>query len=160
MFWRDCWGSRWSIPAALPSSQVLEVMREKKIIWKFQLKNHCYDAHRLPKGNTLIATNLNVIEVTRNGKTVWVLNGIGSSYGIQPLSNGNILVGEFSHKRISEVTREKKIVRTYSVTNPFDIFRLPNGNTLITTSSRFLEVTLGKTVIWTRSGNSYGRARK
>jgi len=70
MFWRDRWESRWSIPAPLPSNRVLEVMREKKIIWKFQSKNHCYDAHRLLNGNTLIATNLNVIEVRSNGKTV------------------------------------------------------------------------------------------
>ena len=53
-----------------------------------------------------------------------------------------------------------KVVWEMKEANPVDAFRLPNGNTLITGGSRFIEVTPDKTVIWTKSGCSYGSARR
>lgn len=142
------------------SKEVWEVSRDKKVVWKYKHDSNCYDAHRLPNGNTMISSDKGIIEVTPAGKTVWEYTDIGRSYGVQPLANGNILVAAYSKGEVIEITRMKKVVWTHKISSPFDVYRLPNGNTLITSSSGFNEVDRDGKTLWTKSGNSYGRARK
>ena len=76
------------------------------------------------------------------------------------LENGNVLICSFNEHKVMEVTRDKEVVWEFGEQNPSDAFRLPNGNTLITNSSRFIEVTPDKKIVWTKTGCSYGVARK
>ena len=85
---------------------------------------------------------------------------VTSTHGVQPLQNGNVLIGEWNRNRVIEVTRDLKVVWEFKVATPADVFRLPNGNTLITSGNRFLEVTPDKKIIWSKSGCSYGSARR
>ncbi len=98
------------------------------------------------------------MEVTPAGKVVWQYP-VTSTHSVQPLQNGNVLIGVLN-RGVIEVTRDKKIVWEYKVANPADVFRLPNGNTLITTGNRFLEVTPDKKIIWSKTGCSQGSARR
>jgi hypothetical protein len=144
------------------AKSVYEISRDHKIVWSYDVKGNCYDAHRLPNGNTLLATNKGVYEVTPDKNEVWSYELKQIFYGIQPLPNGNILLANYSVAtgRVDEITREKKIVWTYKAKRPFDVFRLSNGNTLVTTYNEILEVTPAGKRLWTRTGNSYGRARR
>ena len=89
-----------------------------------------------------------VKEVSPEGEVVWEYTGANSCYGCQPLPNGNVLIADFGGGRAVEVNREKEVVWEHKEGNICDAFRLPNGNTLITTNSRFVELTPDKEEVW------------
>lgn len=138
---------------------VVEVNRAKKTVWEITTPGNCCDAHKLENGNVVYCAGNVVIEVSPDKKTVWKYDCPGQPYGIQPLRNGNLLVCVLSGK-VLEVNRDKKVVWEFAEPNAVDAMRLPNGNTLITGSKRFLEVTPEKKVVWTKDGCNYGSARR
>lgn len=140
--------------------EIWEVTRDKRVIWKYKHTGNCYDAHRLPNGNTIFSSDDGVFEVSPAGKVVWSNKSVGRCYGFQPLPNGNLLIAAYSRSEVIEVTRKGKTVWSHRISNPFDAYRLPNGNTLMSASSMFLEIDAKGKRLWTKTGNSYGRARK
>jgi outer membrane protein assembly factor BamB len=142
------------------SRKVYEVDRDKNIVWEYETPASCCDAHRLDNGNTMIAEGNRVIEVDREKKIVWEFASDNlQPYGIQPLRNGNVLIASLSGKA-TEVTRDKTVIWEVEEQNPVDVFRLPNGNTLVTGAARFVEYTPDKTVVWSKDGCNYGSARR
>lgn len=104
---------------------VREVDLEGKVVWEYTGVENAGDAQRLPNGNTLIScgTQKRVIEVTPDGKIAWQFTAADAPElnvtwvsSIQPLANGNLLVGNFLRGQEGkgahafEVTREKKVV--------------------------------------------------
>ena len=55
--------------------QVLEVTRDKKVVWQFA--SSAVDCFRLPNGNTLITEHLRFIEVTPDKKVIWEKTNYG-----------------------------------------------------------------------------------
>ena len=108
---------------------VREVDPNGKVVWEYTGVENAGDAQRLPNGNTLIScgTQKRVIEVTPDGRIAWQfgaedapdLNIVWVS-SIQPLKNGNVLVGNFlrGHEgggaHAFEVTRDKKVVWVFT----------------------------------------------
>lgn len=95
-----------------------------------KMRDWPFTAIRLDNGNTLIGcTNGNrVIEVDKSGEIVWSLtnddlerNIIDDACGVQRLPNGNTVVTSYHAKgksvKLFEVTRDKKLVWTYSGMN-------------------------------------------
>ncbi len=93
-------------------------------------KDWPFTAIRLDNGNTLIAcTNGNrIIEVNAEGETVWSVtnedlgqNLFDDACGAQRLPNGNTVISSYHAKgdsvKLFEVTRDKKVVWTYSGMN-------------------------------------------
>ncbi|MCA9267651.1 MAG: PQQ-binding-like beta-propeller repeat protein, partial [Planctomycetales bacterium] len=146
--------------AGFTQRRVMEVSRDKKIVWEHSPGQYVSDCHRLENGNTLISMmNGPVREITPDGKTAWEYSGARQAYGCQPLANGNVLIASLSGE-IMEVTRDNKVVWEHREQNPADVFRLPNGNTLITGARRFVELTPDKKEVWTLEGCQYGSARR
>jgi HEAT repeat protein len=146
--------------AAFTQRKVIEVDREKKIVWSHEAGQYVSDAHRLENGNTLISCmNGPVRELTPDGKTVWEYSGAPQAYGCQPLATGNVLIASLQGT-VTEVNRAKEVVWEHREQNPCDVFRLPNGNTLITGAQKFVEITPDKRVVWERGGCQYGSARR
>lgn len=98
-----------------------------KIVWEVKTPHWPFTAIRLDNGHTLIDCTLGnlVIEVDGNGKTVWQLtNGdlagkpINDACGGQRLPNGNTVITSHhataNQIKLLEVTRDKKIVWTYT----------------------------------------------
>ena len=139
--------------------KVIEVNREKKTVWEMATTGSCCDAHKLENGNVLYCAGNFVFEVSPEKKELWKYDCSGQPYGIQPLRNGNILVCVLSGK-VLEVNRDKKVVWEFSEPNAVDAIRLPNGNTLITGSKRFVEVSPDGKIVWTKDGCNYGTARR
>ena len=98
-----------------------------KIVWEVKTPNWPFTAIRLPNRHTLInctAGNM-IIEVDAEGKTVWQLSNddlpepmINDACGGQRLPNGNTVFTSYHNgadkTKLIEVTREKKVVWTYS----------------------------------------------
>ncbi len=113
---------------------VREYTPEGKIVWQVQTPNWPFTAIRLPGGNTLINCtygNLS-IEVDAAGKTVWQLSNedlpeplIKDACGAQRLPNGNTVITSYGigihRNKLTEVTREKKVVWTYTDATPHGI---------------------------------------
>lgn len=114
-----------------------------KVVWETKTPNMPFTAIRLPDGNTLVGCtwgNL-VIEVDKAGKEVWRLSTddlpgkpLNDACGVQRLDNGNTVVTSYrtaaKKTKLLEVTREKKVVWTYTDDRPSGIhhFHILDGN--------------------------------
>lgn len=140
------------------SNQVIEMSRDRKIVWKVTVQRRPMDARRLKNGNTLIAlrNTHQVVEVDRNGKTVWSVKNMGMPITAQRLRNGNTLVCQYSGKKVVEVDASGKTVwEVTGLSNPHEAQRLPNGNTLIADSKGVREVDPKRKVIrWLLQGRA------
>jgi len=96
-----------------------------KAVWEYRGVENIYEARRLANGNTVIGcgTQERVIEVTPDGKIAWEFTAAEAPElnltwitSVQPLKNGNLVVGNFLRGREGkgahafEVTRDKKVV--------------------------------------------------
>jgi outer membrane protein assembly factor BamB len=108
---------------------VREVDAAGKVVWEYTGVENVGDALRLKSGNTLIScgTQKRVIEVTPDKKVAWEFTAADAPQlnltwvsSLQLLKNGNLLVGNFLRGQEGkgahafEVTRDKKVVWTYS----------------------------------------------
>jgi len=147
--------------ACYSTRKVQEVDRDKNVVWTYQAPSNCADAQRLENGNTLIAAQKQVIEVNPEGDVVWKWEGGRNVYGVRRLRNGNTLISDISLSKVIEINPAKEVVWEFAERYAADAFRLPNGNTLITSNQRVVEVSADKEVIWEKPGlTSYGTARK
>ena len=104
---------------------VREYTPDGKVVWEYTGVPSVYEALRLKNGNTVIAcgTQKRVIEVNREKKIVWEFGAADAPElnlawitSLQPLKNGNLVVGNFLRGQEGrgvhafEVTRDKKIV--------------------------------------------------
>lgn len=98
-----------------------------KVVWEAKTPHMPFTAIRLPDGNTLIGCTLGnlVIEVDKDGKEVWRVTNddlpnkpINDACGVQRLDNGNTVIASHhataGQVKLLEVTREKKVVWTYT----------------------------------------------
>ena len=166
-------------------AQVKETNPEGEIVWAWYAKDHFYEspykdiydqgwthtnaATRLPNGNTLISLrNFNfVVEVDSQGSVVRTIGeGIFSKqHDPEVLPDGNILIA--NHSRPShaiEINPQSGGIVWQSPGFERDAIpirdanRLPNGNTLITGSTRIVEVTPEGKIVWqlTLKGATFG----
>ena len=104
---------------------VREVDQSGKVVWEYTGVENAGDAQRLANGNTLIScgTQKRVIEVTPDKQIAWQFTAADAPElnitwvsSIQPLKNGNLLIGNFLRNQEGrgahafEVTRDKKVV--------------------------------------------------
>ena len=106
---------------------VREYQPDGKIAWEVATPNWPFTAIRLDNGNTLINCTIGnlTIEVDKDGKTVWQVSNddfpskpFDDACGAQRLPNGNTVITAYHAKpgqtKLFEVTRDKKIVWTYT----------------------------------------------
>lgn len=106
---------------------VREYDAKGKVVWETKTPHMPFTAIRLPDGNTLIGCTLGnlVIEVDKDGKEVWRVTNddlptkpINDACGVQRLANGNTVITSHhatsAQVKLLEVTREKKVVWTYT----------------------------------------------
>jgi len=140
--------------------RVIELDPERKeIIWQHATPSECFDAERLPGGNTIFGCPNVVAEVTPEGRVVRRISIDGRLNGIHALPSGNILVANYGKSQVVEYDTEGRIVWSFDEPRPNDVFRLPNGVTLIGTGSRIIERSRsGDVRVITEAG--YGAARR
>jgi hypothetical protein len=98
-----------------------------KVAWEVKTPDMPFTAIRLADGHTLIGCTLGnlVIEVDKDGKEVWRVTNdglagkpINDACGVQRLANGNTVITSHhataGQVKLLEVTREKKVVWTYT----------------------------------------------
>ncbi|MFT5499639.1 MAG: hypothetical protein ACI9TH_005056, partial [Kiritimatiellia bacterium] len=145
-------------------NRVAEVRKsDDEVVWEYQTPGRAHDAIMLGNGNVLMCWEKGVREVNRAGEIAWEWLGGGDRsrfYSVQRLPDGNTLVSDYGMSRVVEITEHHDVTWQMEVPRPSDAYRLPNGNTLITSSKEHMEVTPGLEVIWRKSGARSGSARK
>tara|TARA_B100001971_G_C18179394_1_gene531867 strand:+ start:189 stop:1226 length:1038 start_codon:yes stop_codon:yes gene_type:complete len=155
--------------------QVREINPEGKIVWAWYAKDHFNRApfkdiynegwthtnavSRLPNGNTLISPrNFNLlVEIDPEGSVVRTIGeGIfHHQHDPEMLPNGHILVAnhrrphraiEIDPKTDEVVWRSPWFERDAAPVRDAD--RLPNGNALITASTKIVEITIEGEIVW------------
>jgi acetyl esterase/lipase len=104
-------------------AKVIEVDASGKIVWQWQASGdlklrRLYQAIRLPNGNTrmTISDPGEVVEVTPKGEIAWSIGGakmdiqMGWPSGHAEFANGNLLVSDYTGRRLLEVDRQGKVV--------------------------------------------------
>ena len=122
---RELAGEVVEVFVAVGRAAIREVDESGKVVWEYTGVENTGDAQRLPNGNTLIScgTQKRVIEVTPDKQIVWEFSAKDApevnltwASSIQPLKNGNLLIGNFLRGQegkgahVFEVTRDKKVV--------------------------------------------------
>jgi hypothetical protein len=102
-----------------------------------------------------------VYELGPDGKERWRIEDVPGPADVQVLPSGRVLIAEHNGGRVSERTRDGKVVWEHRVANPVSCQRLPNGNTFIASYTELLEVTReGKTLYSHAKPSSIYRAQK
>lgn len=111
-----------TIIAIEADAKLIEVDRGGNIVWQWQApeggKRKLYQGRRLANGNTLVSLSDpgELIEVDRSGKTVRSVGGasgelrFGWVSGAEVLPGGNLLINDYTGRRIVEVDEKGKIV--------------------------------------------------
>lgn len=121
---------------------VLEVTREKKVVFEYKSASEIYACQRLPNGNTFVGecNAGRLLEVSPDGKVVHETRILpegkdgGHAYirNCRALPNGNYLAAHYGLGVVREYDRTGKVVMEIkSPSGPHSTFRLANGNTVI-----------------------------
>lgn len=119
---------------------VMEITKEKKIVFNYETDGEVHTCQRLENGHTLIGINENasLIEVNRQGdieKTIFLKTKRKGHDAIRiacQLENGNYLVCQEGDHLVAEYNKKGKLIRTFASPGKcFEAIRLKNGNTLV-----------------------------
>ena len=135
------------------------VNREHKVVWDYKAKcEQVLGFSRLPNGNVLVGEQgpCQAVEVNPKGEEVRITPLTTQEKpahrqlrSIHKLKNGNLLCCHEADATVREVEPDGKVVWEYpGCTNVFEASRLKNGNTLIATSDRIIEVSKDKKIVW------------
>jgi hypothetical protein len=125
-------------------SEILEVTREGKTVFSYP-KPSVYYAEKLRDGHIIYTTATQVVELDAAGKEIRAINLNGMSWGcVEKLTNGRYLVGLYGANRVVEVDGTGKVFWECNVSSPTRATRLPNGNTLVSSSEGRMVVELNR----------------
>lgn len=132
-------------------SRVIEVTPAGTIVWSYSRLLHPHNSNRLPNGNTLICNSDSnkVIEVDSAGTIVW--SPPTSLYWprcVQRLGDFHTLIADSHNNRVIEIDSLGAIVWSYGTAEPYTGARLPDGNTLVSSTHRVIEVTPDSALVW------------
>jgi len=99
------------------AKRVFKMSAEGKITWEYPAEQ-CTDIWMLKNGNILMSftgKKRGVREVSPDKKVVWEYLTKSEVWGCQRLPNGDTMIGEGSARRIIEVNRAGKIVKTVNI---------------------------------------------
>ncbi len=121
---------------------VMEITRDKKVVFSYESKSEIYACQRLANGNTFVGecNSGRLLEVEPTGTIVHEVKLLpeGKDGGhlfmrnARKLSNGNYLVTHYGEEVVREYDSNGKVVVEFSAPGgPHSAIRLPNGHTLI-----------------------------
>ena len=152
----------WKLPndnflIASRAQGIIEVTREKKIVFQYKTEGETYTCQRLANGDTLIGDNRNgrLIEVDAKGKIQREVKiqtkakEHGMIRSARRLANGHYLVCQREDNLVREYEASGKIAWEFKTNGPMTAIRLPNERTLIANASGdVLEVDSAGKIQW------------
>ncbi len=97
-----------------------------------------------------------ILELDAHGRTRWQIKGLSYPVDAQVIDERRVLVTEQRQGRVTERNHDGDILRSITVPElPLEARRLPNGNTLITTSNRVFETDRHDKEVWSSNGTRF-----
>lgn len=115
-------------------NELLEVTREKAVVFSHKKTAMIYFGHKLRNGHVVYVTSANqVIELDAAGKEIncVTIENTGGWASVELQPNGNYLVALYNAKKVVEVDRAGKVLWECLAEAPGHATRLRNGNTLV-----------------------------
>jgi hypothetical protein len=148
-------------------SSVVEMTRDKKVVFEFKTEGEVFSCERLKNGNTLIGccTASKLLEVAPDGGVVKTIPLTSDAKGhaamrwarITPW--GTYLVAHTADKVVREYNDKAEVVREIEAPDlAFGVVPLPNKNILISTETEIIEVTPDDKVVWRLTGKDIPEA--
>lgn len=137
--------------ACSETDRVVEIARNGRIVWEYEVEGRPTTAQRLPNGNTVInlQTAGKIVEVDQQGNRKTLLEGLDRAHTAQRLENGNLLVTEMRLNRVDEYDVRGNVVWSKTnLKNPAQAQRLANGNTLIADEDGIQEFDRNGNSVW------------
>lgn len=142
-----------------------EVTPDKKVVWEYKTEkpNEVHSCQPLKNGNYMVAVSGPCVlhEIDKDGKILKTIqlktnqqkNIHGQMRIARKLRNGNYLVGHTYDKVVREYDPNGKVIREIKVPaggSAHAAYRLPNGNTLISTGDghKIIEVDKRDKIVW------------
>lgn len=125
--------------------RVSERDRNNRIVWEYRPLHGPLEVQRLPGGNTVVATNYDLVEVDRGGKVVFSFrDAVGNIFSGQKLPSGNYLYGLYTG-HVVEIDRTGKEVHRFAIERPrglANLVVLPGNHYLMpcATTNRIVEM--------------------
>ncbi|MCA9068646.1 MAG: HEAT repeat domain-containing protein [Planctomycetaceae bacterium] len=137
--------------ACSETDRVVEIARDGRVVWEYEIKGRPTTAQRLSNGNTVI--NLQsagkIVEVDQQGNLKTLLDGLDRVHTAQRLENGNLLVTEMGLHRVDEYDVHGKVIWSKAgLKNPAQAQRIANGNTLIADEDGIKEYNRSGDSVW------------
>ncbi len=142
-------------------SGVMEVTRDKKIVFDFHTTGQVWSCQRLANGETMVgaASQGKLVIVDARGKVVRQITlrnkpGHSCMRNARQIANGNFLVAEESAQAAKEYSAGGQVVREIKVKfRPYSAVRLENGNTVICGQKSIVEVDGADREVWSLEGS-------
>lgn len=140
--------------------QVVEINRAGRVVWKHDAGYDCFDADRLPNGNTIFGCPNLVREVTPDHRVVreWTIEG--RLNGFHALADGRLLVANYGQNKIQQLSPEGEVMWELNESQPCDVFQLPDGALLVSTATRIIQISPDRQEVRELSKAKYGSARR
>jgi len=152
----------WALPnknylIASRGKGIMEVTRDKKIVFQFKTDGETYTCQPLPGGHILVGDNQNgrLIEINTEGKIEREvkLQTKAKPHGMirtaRKLASNHYLVCQREDNVVREYDPAGKIVWEFKTPGPMTALRLSSGNTLVSNASAdVLEVDLSGKTVW------------
>ncbi len=141
-------------------SGVIEVSRDKKVVFEFATTGQVWSCQRLPDGNTLVGASsqgrlLIVSPAARVLRSIQVRNAPGHSCmrNARQIQNGHFLVAEESARAVREYESDGTFLRETKVSfAPYSAVRLENGHTLVCGQKTIVETDADGRIVWSVEG--------
>jgi len=146
--------------ADFSNSRVVEFDAARNEVWEHKTPGECFDADRLPNGNTIFGCPNVIQEVSPDHKEVRKWEISGRLNGFQALPGGNVIVANYGANAVYELDSEGERLWEISEPQPCDVFQLPDGTLLVTTASRVVEFDADHKLVREICKAQYGSARR
>jgi hypothetical protein len=146
--------------ADFSNSRVVEFDAARNEVWEQKTPGECFDADRLPNGNTIFGCPNVIQEVSPDHKEVRKWEISGRLNGFQALPNGNVIVANYGANAVYELDAAGEKLWEVSEPQPCDVFQLPDGRLLVTTAQRVVEFDVDHKFVREICKAQYGSARR
>jgi len=136
---------------------VMEVTRDKRVVWQFKTHGQVYSCQRMADGNTLVGATqqgkLIVVnsagEVVRSFAVKNAQAGHSSMRNVRALADGHFLVAEESARAAREYDGDGTLIREFKTPFPtYSAIRLPSGHTLTCGKTGIMEFDSSGVAVW------------
>jgi hypothetical protein len=158
-----CYNRDYKSAGQTNASGVIEVGRDKRVVWEFHTTGQVWSCQRMTDGNTLVgaASQGKLLLAGPDGRLVREIRlrnkpGHSCLRNARQLPDGHFLVAEESDHAAREYDANGSLLREFTVPfAPFSAVRLPTGSTIVCGQQQMVELDAEGKTAWSVEGSRF-----